>query len=283
MHAAEVRQVATHLGPIEYRDLGQGPVLVFLHPILGDGHHWDKVVSLLAERFRCVVPTLPLGAHRLAADADADLSCDGLARAVADLLAHLEIDQATLVGNDTGGAIAQVTAANHPERLRGVVLTNCDMFEVFPPWLFKYFRLLPYVPGSLQIIARVFKVKRLRSLPIALGLLCNEVDGDLVDSWAEALLGNAGSRRDVLKVIRGIKPDVTVRAGAALGKTELPFLVAWGADDRLFKTSLAERFCREVPTAELVMIKNSRTFVCWDQPEALASHIDAFAGSGAPI
>jgi len=283
MNIDEVHQAPTHLGPIEYRDLGQGPVLVFLHPILSDGRHWDRVISLVQDRFRCIVPTLPLGAHRLAADANADLSCDGLARAVADVLAHLDIDDATLVGNDTGGAIAQVVAVNHPERLKSVVLTNCDMFEVFPPRLFKYFRLLPYVPGSLQVLARVFKVNRVRSLPIALGMLCNEVDGDLVESWAQALLASSDVRRDALEVIRGISPDVTERAAEALGSTDLPFLVVWGADDRLFKRSLAERFCRQVPTAELVMVKDSKTFVCWDQPESLASHIASFVGSAAPV
>ena len=39
----------------------------------------------------------------------------------------------TLVGNDTGGAICQLLIAGHPERIRRLVLTNCDAFEVFPP------------------------------------------------------------------------------------------------------------------------------------------------------
>ena len=69
---------------------------------------------------------------------------------------------------------------------------------------------------------------------------------------------------------------MTNQAAAALRSTKLPFLVAWGADDRAFKPALGERFCREVATAELVMIENCNTLVCWDQPERLAELIDEF-------
>ena len=152
------RQARTHLGTIEYHDVGEGPVIVFLHLILAEASHWDKMPPLLADRFRCIFPTLPMGAHRIPADDNADLSAAGLARAVADLLDHLDVHDVTLVGNDSGGAISQVVAVNHPERLGRVVLTNCDMYDVFPPKMFSYFTLLPYIPGGLSITARALKI-----------------------------------------------------------------------------------------------------------------------------
>lgn len=276
---SEVSQAQTHLGTIEYRDVGEGPVLVFLHLILGDATHWDKLPPLLEDRFRCIVPTLPMGAHRVAADPDADLSPGGLARAVAELLGHLDVRDVTLVGNDTGGALAQVAAVAHPERLARVVLTNCDMYDVFPPKIFSYFKLLPYVPGSLIFAGWAFKVPALRRLPFTFGRLCNEIDATKVNRWANAMLANKDVRRDALKVIRGLSPDVTNAAAASLSSTTLPFLLVWGADDRLFKQSLAERFCSDIPTAELVLIEGSNTLVCWDQPEQLADHIAAFAAA----
>ena len=57
--------------------------------------------------------------------------------------------------------------------------------------------------------------------------------------------------------------------------TKLPFLVAWGADDKVFKPALAERFGREIPNAKLVMIENCKALVCWDQPNRIAG---LFAG-----
>jgi len=272
----EPNEAHTHLGTIEYRDIGQGPVIVFLHLVLAEASHWDKMPPLLADRFRCILPTLPMGAHRLAADDDADLSPDGLARAVAELLDHLGVNDVTLVGNDSGGAISQVVAANHPERLGRVVLTNCDMYDDFPPKIFGYFRLLPYLPGSLAILGRTLKIRALWRLPFVFGRLTNHVDAVKVDRWADALLADKSVRRDARKVIKGFGPHVTNEAAAVLRSTKLPFLVAWGADDKAFKPALAERFCAEVPTAKLVMIEDCKTLVCWDQPQQLAQLMSDF-------
>ena len=129
----EPHEARTHLGTIEYRDIGAGPVIVFLHLVLAEASHWDKMPALLADRFRCIFPTLPMGAHRLPANDKADLTPAGLAQAVAELLDHLDVRDVTLVGNDSGGAISQVVAVNHPERLGRVVLTNCDMYDDFRP------------------------------------------------------------------------------------------------------------------------------------------------------
>ena len=171
----EPEQDLTHLGTIDYRDIGKGPVIVFLHLILAEASHWDRMPPLLADRFRCILPTLPMGAHRIPADHSADLSAAGLARAVTELLDHLDVHDVTLVGNDSGGAIAQVVAMNHPERLGRVVLTNCDMYDVFPPKMFSYFKLLPYIPGGISITARALKIRAFWKLPFVFRLLTNNV------------------------------------------------------------------------------------------------------------
>ncbi len=275
----EPRQAPTHLGTIEYREVGVGPPIVFLHLVLAGPDHWDRMPSLLADRYRCIFPTLPMGAHRLSADEGADLTPSGLARAIADLLDHLDLTDVTLVGNDSGGAISQIVAADHPGRLGRVVLTNCDMYDDFPPKLFAYFKLIPHVPGGIALLAWSLKIKLFWPLPFVFGRLTNEVDGVKINRWADALLADKAIRRDTKRVFEGISahgPESTNRAAEALRTTELPILVAWGADDRAFKPSLAERFCREVEAAELVMIDDCKTLVCWDQPERLAELIDGF-------
>jgi pimeloyl-ACP methyl ester carboxylesterase len=269
-------QAPTHLGSIEYRDIGEGPTIVFLHLVLAEASHWDKMPPLLADRFRCIFPTLPMGAHRLPADEHADLSVAGLARAVGDLLDHLDVRDVTVVGNDTGGAICQVMAVNHHERLGRVVLTNCDMYDDFPPKMFRYFTVLPYVPGGLAITGRLLKIRALWPLPFVFGRLANQADGVKIERWADALLASKLVRRDARKVIKGADPGVTNEAARALRSTELPFLVAWGADDKAFRPALAERFCAEVPTATLTMIDNCKALVCWDQPRRLAQLISEF-------
>ncbi len=272
----EAQTAATHLGDIEYRDVGEGPALVFLHLVLAEASHWDKMPALLSDRYRCIFPTLPMGAHRLPARSDADLSVDDLARAVVDLIKALQLDRVTIVGNDSGGAISQVLAANYPEVVAGVVLTNCDMYDDFPPKLFSYFSLLPHIPGGMKLAGHALKIRAFWGLPFVFGRLTNVVDAVKIDRWADALLADARIRVDAQKVLSGFRAEVTNCAARALRETNIPILVAWGEDDRAFKPALAERFVEEVPTAELIWISNCKTLVCWDQPEKLAALIIEF-------
>src|SRR5215207_3343551 len=116
-----MNEVSLPEGTIRYRDTGAGEPLVFMHGLLVDGRLWRKVTPLLEDRFRCIVPDLPLGSHAEAMNPDADLSPPGVARIVADFMAALDLADVTLVGNDTGGAISQLVATRHPERLGRLV------------------------------------------------------------------------------------------------------------------------------------------------------------------
>src|SRR5215831_15818835 len=99
-------QIELSAGTLDYEDTGDaGPVIVFLHGLMMEASLWTPTVADLSSRYRCVVPTLPLGAHRHAVRPDADVSLPGQARLVAEFLDRLGLTDVTLVGNDTGGAI----------------------------------------------------------------------------------------------------------------------------------------------------------------------------------
>ena len=77
-------------GTIEYEDTGgEGPAIVLLHGLIMDGSLWRHVVEQLRGRHRCLLPTLPLGAHRIPMRADADLSMRGIAELIAKQKAAL--------------------------------------------------------------------------------------------------------------------------------------------------------------------------------------------------
>src|SRR5579859_5664977 len=119
---------------------GQGPVLVFVHGVLANANLWRKVVAQLSGEFRCVALDLPLGSHAHPMGPAADLTPPGLADLIADAIAALGLEQVTLVGNDTGGALCQIVATRRPERLAGLVLTSCDYGDNFPPRGFRVLR-----------------------------------------------------------------------------------------------------------------------------------------------
>src|SRR4051794_2547334 len=103
---------------LDYRDTDPGgdpAAVVLLHGLLVGPELWDGVVERLGRR--CVVPVMPLGCHAPPLPDGAARTPAGVAAMVAELIAHLDLRDVTLVGNDSGGAIAQLVAADHGERI----------------------------------------------------------------------------------------------------------------------------------------------------------------------
>ena len=273
-----MRTIELPQGRIRYRDTGTGDeVIVPLHGLLVGGELWSGVVDRLEDEFRVIVPELPLGAHTVALEPEADRSPAGVAQLIADLLEALDLREVTLVGSDSGGALCQIVAVDHPDRVARIVLTPCDAFEVFPPALFKPLVWAARVPGGLTAYLQPLRVQRLRRLPIAFGWLTKRgIDEALVDRWLKAYLGDAGVRRDVRTFARAAEPQVMMEVGARLASFPKPVLVAWAPDDRHFTWDLAERLAAAFPNARLERIEDSYTFVAVDQPERTAQLIRDF-------
>jgi pimeloyl-ACP methyl ester carboxylesterase len=271
-------------GPIGYTESGEGPPIVFAHGLLVDGLLWRKVTPLLEDRFRCIVPNLPLGSHRTPMNPDADLSPPGLAAIVAGFLEALDLEDVVLVANDTGGAISQIAAANHPERIGRLVLTNCDAFENFLPPAFRPLQWAARVPGALTAMMQGMRFAPMRRLPNAYGwLIKRDFDAAPTREWVEPYLARRGIRRDTIKVLRGIHPRYTIEAAEKLRRFDRPTLLAWAVEDRFFKISFAEKLAGTINGATLERIEDSYTFVSEDQPERLSELIARFAREPAPV
>ena len=262
-------------GKIHYHDEGTGEPLMLIHGLLVDSGVWRRLVPHLAPRHRCIVPDLPLGSHRYAMAPEADLSPPGLAALIAELIERLGLGQVVLVGNDTGGALCQLVAADHPERIGRLVLTNCDAFEHFPPPSLKpLVSGLARVPGAVASLGTLGRLAFMRRASMSLAALTvDPVPDDLVAAWVSPLR-NRAVRRDLRKVLRGIDPQHTMAAAERLREFEQPVLVAWGNRDRYFAVSDAERLAGAFPDARLELIDGARTFVQLDAPDRLAALIE---------
>ena len=169
-----MRQIDLSTGTIEYEDTdGDGPVLVLLHGLMMDASLWDDVIAGLSADHRCVAPTLPLGAHRRAMRADADLSLPGIARLAAEFLDRLDLQDVTLAGNDTGGALVQLLMAERDARVTRAVLVSCDAFDNFPPGLTgKTLVAAGRLPAAaFGLFMQQMRIRAVRRLPIAFGWL----------------------------------------------------------------------------------------------------------------
>jgi pimeloyl-ACP methyl ester carboxylesterase len=264
-------------GTIRYRESGSGEAIVLVHGLLTNGELWRDVAPRLAGEFRVIAPDWPLGSHRPAMNPGADLSPLGLAAIIAGFLTEMELDGVTLVGNDTGGAICQLVAVHHPERLGRLVLTPCDAYENFLPPAFRPLQALARIPGAVFAIAQSLRPRAARRLPLAYGWLSKRpAADDLSDSWLAPALADKRVRADVAAVLKGISSRYTLEAAKRFGEFEKPVLIAWAPRDRFFKLRDAERMAAAFPDARLELIEDSYTFVPIDQPERTAELIAAF-------
>src|SRR3954454_17219215 len=244
-------------GPVRVREFGppdpDGPPIVFVHGLLADGRLWDDVATPLAKTARCIVPDLPLGAHRQALKADADLTPYGLAKLIADLLAALELHDATVVANDTGGAITQILVTRHPERIGRLVLTPCDAFDNFLPAMLRPLQYVGgYVPGAIALIAQSLRSKALAAGPLGFGPLAYKHRPELYVSWGEGARKDRGVRCALAKIFRGVprsrakisrgtRPRYPYEAAERLPGFRKPALIAWAGEDRMFPFEHGER------------------------------------------
>jgi pimeloyl-ACP methyl ester carboxylesterase len=265
-------------GTLHYQQSGSSAPIVFLHGYLQGANLWDPVVRLLDGEYRCITPELPFGAHPTPMRPDADLTTADIGRLVADFLQALDLREVMLVGNDSGGAIAQVVAARHPQRLGGLVLATCDAFDNHPPKLFR-----PLITaartGALTPLLASLKFRPARSLPAAYGWLTHRhLPHELIDGWIANYLADTGVRRDTRRLLAALGDDAFMgQIAAELAGFTKPALLAWAADDKFFPLAHARRLAAILPDARLELIQASRTWVMRDQPKRTAHLIGQLA------
>jgi pimeloyl-ACP methyl ester carboxylesterase len=275
---ANVRRVRLSKGPIRYVDVGEGPVLLFVHGVFVNGQLWRAVIPSLSNRFRCVAPDLPLGGHQHAMEPDADLSPPGVARLIAEFVEALELRDVTLVGNDTGGALCQIALAQDPSWISRLVLTTCDAYEVFPPRV-----LLPLTLAPRAAIGALAWSLRLRASQRAFAATVTRrrPDDAFLDSTFRPLLNDAAVRRDLVKFLAGASKRQTLDAANAFPGFDRPVLIVWTERDLFFPMRLAERLQRAFPRARLERVSDTRTFIPLDQPELLSGLVSEIAAQPA--
>jgi pimeloyl-ACP methyl ester carboxylesterase len=272
------KEIQLPAGTIRYREAGEGKPVVFVHGFLVDGRLWEGVVDRLSNRFRCLAPDWPLGAQQVAMNRDADLSPPGIAKLIADFLTKLDLEDVTIVGNDSGGAMSQVLVTTYPERIGRLALTNCDTHENFPPGIFKAMPPLAKLPGGMRALSAPFRVPAIARRAFA-PFARTKIPDELIASWMQPATADSGVMRDAKKVTAGMNKRHTLAAAEKLRGSQLPIRLLWAPGDKYFPISYAERLADEAANAEIVQIPNAKTFVPLDQPQRVADEIASFIGS----
>ncbi|PBC54642.1 alpha/beta fold hydrolase [Rhodococcus sp. ACPA1] len=268
-----MKQIELSAGTVEYRDTGgDGPVLVFISGLTIGGTVWRRVVERLAPDFRCIVPNLPLGAHRIPMREDADLSLRGLGLLIGEFLERLDLADVTLVQNDWGGAQVLI-ALGDTGRVGALVLTPCEAFDNYPPGIpGRAIGIAVAIPGGLALTMQALRFRAMRRAPAGWGWMSKRpVPKSVMDGWFRPATTDRRVRRDLRKYTTSVPPKSTLREWAEANRSfDRPVLVLWAVEDKVMPRDHGRRLAELYPHAELQEIEDSYTLMPEDRPDVIA-------------
>ncbi|MGF6228504.1 pimeloyl-ACP methyl ester carboxylesterase [Inquilinus ginsengisoli] len=259
----EKRRVATPSGSIAYAEAGAGPVALFVHGVLLNGHLWRHQLAQLSDIRRCIaIDLLAHGDTEIAPGQDVSVTANAVM--LREFLDALGIDQADLVGNDSGGGIAQIFAASNPERVRSLTLTDCDAHDNWPPEAFKPFLALAASGGLRGALDAMLADKDVYRSAQALGPAYEHperVTDDDIDACLRPLVRSDTRTDDFRRFLAAFDSRHTLAIEDRLRRLTAPTLIVWGTDDIYFDVKWSHWLAETIPgTRRRVELKGARLF-----------------------
>jgi pimeloyl-ACP methyl ester carboxylesterase len=276
----EPERLETRLGPLAWRSSGRGPTLVFFAGALANGDLWRDVVGALKDHYRCITIDLPLGAHPWRLSTGADRSATSLARLLLDCLELLDVQDATVIANDTAGGLLLLSlATEHPAlgRVGRLVLTNCESYDQFPPdALKKATTLARTLPRLTRALLRLQLRSSSARRKIVSTVAANGLDPKRDESFFGPARRDTRMAGDLVAAMAGFRPQLLVDAAEAIPRFDRPVLLLWGDSCDFFPITDAQRLASQFPRATLVSVPAAKTWVPVDNPGAASDAIGAF-------
>lgn len=261
-------------GDVAVVERGAGPAALFVHGYPLNGFQWRHALERLSSARRCIAPDL-LGLGATKTRSGAPLTPDAQAAMLAELLDALDVDAVDLVGSDSGGAVAQIFAVAHPERVRTLLLTNCEAEPNSPPQTLEPILALARVGKFAEIaLGRAVSDKAFARSAQAIGGLCYARPDELSDAALDMYLAPLVASPDRMALadayalaldtphpLDGIEPK--------LRALKVPARVVWGMKDVIFDTAMAD-YLGDVLGAPVRKLDDAMLFWPEEYPDILA-------------
>lgn len=260
-YRAERRMVKTRFGRIACLVRGSGPAALFVHGFPLNSYQWRGAIDRLSPYRQCVAPDM-LGLGYTEVAPGQSVAPDAQVEMLAELLDTLGIGTVDLVANDSGGAVAQMFLVKYPQRVRTLLLTNCDTEpDCPPPALQPVLELARQGQFVAQWLAPWLADKTLARSPQGLGgqtfTYPHNPSDEAIDYYLGPLVA-APERTHAYAIalernwLEGIQPK--------LQRCKVPARIVWGTGDTIFSQESPDyldrsfgnsRGVRRVPGAKL--------------------------------
>jgi len=214
-------------GDFRFVDEGQGEVLLLLHGLFGALSNWDGVINGFADRYRVVIPVMPIYEMPLK-----EAGLEGLVAFIERFLQYKQLTDLTLLGNSLGGHVGLLYTLKHPDRVKRLILTGSSgLFEnamggSYPKrgsynYIAERVAYTFYDPkvATKELIDEVFEITN--SIPKCMRIVA---------------IAKSAQRNNVAK---------------DLHKITIPTLLIWGLNDTITPPEVAHEFNRLIKNSEL--------------------------------
>jgi pimeloyl-ACP methyl ester carboxylesterase len=187
-------------------------------------------------------------------------------------------DKVDVVANDSGGGIAQIFAARHPERIGSLALTDCDTHDNWPPKQAEPLHRLAKEGGLGPVGRRMLEDVDFARTGFATGFEHpDRLSAEDFRTWLEPLFESEASTRNLERFIASFDNRQTVAVEPLLRKLEAPTLIVWGTSDAFFPVKWAYWLRDTIPGArDVVELEGAKLFFPWERPVELASALRNF-------
>jgi pimeloyl-ACP methyl ester carboxylesterase len=276
MHLHELnrhrRSIGTRSGDVSAIDVGTGRVALFVHGIGTNAFLWRNVVDHFQAERRCVAIDLPLHGQTPARP-DQDFSMGALAELIEDVCDGLALTNVDLVANDTGGGIAQIFAARHPDRLATFTLTNCETHDNVPPPAFAHTVWLARL-GVFRLVAGLLRGRPALARKLVFGSgyeHLEHVSLEVIRAYLDPVMGTPQVARQFNDWLGSMNPRDLLAAEPLLQQLNVPTLVVWGTGDVFFHRRWAYWLKSTIPgVTEVVELDGARLFFPNERADELA-------------
>jgi pimeloyl-ACP methyl ester carboxylesterase len=266
---------------VAYRELGAGPPLALLHSALLSHREWEPAVDQLADRFRVVLPDLPLhgdSEQRPIHPYTPDWFADVLAGFSAEVLGPAPL----LAGHDVGAEIllhATLSGRLAPARL--VLMPNRMHAAPRRPWLWRAWRTaaragaVPGLDGLLSYGTRaVFTPER----GVRLSARANPAAADLVRHAFADVPGNRARAHAWARFARAWPTGAQPLLLQMYPRLQMPVLLLWADRDCMHPLQTAEEALGHLPHGQLRVLESTGFLMAYDDPVGVARELAAFCG-----